>query len=112
MPEFEKNPLDALAAQPGDIEDSLDLGDIDVGEATRRLTEFIDQSEDRQARRFAIRFAPARGDGKLTLFQPVGRLLLEMRKAGRITRCLPLPDGTGFYIEFPEADSPKPNTND
>lgn len=101
MTEFEQNPLERLAIQAEDIEDELDLGSLGVEAALQRLGEFIQQSANARARRYAVRFAPARGDGRLTLFQPVGRYLLQARQQGHIARCLPLPEGSGFYVELP-----------
>jgi len=53
-----------------------------------------------------LRFPPAAGDGRETLFQPLGRFLLEARRAGRIARCLPVADGTGYVIALPASAEP------
>jgi len=112
MPEFERNPLERLSIQADDIEDELDLGSLGVEPALHRLGAFLRQASSAQARRYAVRFAPARGDGRLTLFQPIGRYLLQARQQGHIARCLPLPDGSGFYVELPAILSTKKDDAD
>ena len=63
MPEFDQNPLERLALQTGDIEDQFYLGALGVEAEIQRLGEFLEHaSTDQAARRYAIRFAPARGD--------------------------------------------------
>lgn len=113
MPEFEQNPLERLAEQIGDIQDELQLGALGVETAVERLGAFLQQAaNDPTALRYAVRFASAQGDGQMTLFQPIGRYLLQARKQGTISKCLPLPDGTGFYIELPATDLANPSDTD
>jgi hypothetical protein len=52
------------------------------------------------AKSYLIRFDPAANDGCETLFQPLGRRLLEARREGRIGRCLPDSDGAAYFIRF------------
>lgn len=65
-------------------------------------------------RSVAIRFDPAGPSSGETLFQPVGRLLVDAMKRGLISRCSPLApkDGAGFVVELPgrgeEATSDRP----
>ncbi len=99
MPYFEQNPLQQLAIQVGEIEAEIDLRGYALGPALARIARVLDPKSG-SPRRYAVRFDPPRGDGTRTLFQPVGRFLLEARRQGRIARCLPLPDGTGFYLEL------------
>ena len=105
MPEFDQNPLDQLALQPGDIQDELDLGELGVDAALAQLAAFLAYDHEDATTRWAVRFARARGDGRLTLFQPIGHYLLDARRQGKIVRCLPLPDGTGYYVELPRSPS-------
>ncbi len=105
MTVYEQNPLERLALQPGDVEEEFDLGSLGAEAALHRLDAFLEQAAHAEARRYAIRFAPARGDGRQTLFQPIGRHLLQARKQGHIARCLPLSDGSGYYVELPPHNS-------
>lgn len=97
MPHFPDNPLDKLAIKPGDADAELDLGGEDVDSALARLDELLAAPRG-NAHSYCIRFDPPAGDGRETLFQPVGRHLLAARRAGRIASCLPLSDGTGYVI--------------
>tara|TARA_Y100001935_G_C17158864_1_gene434241 strand:+ start:425 stop:721 length:297 start_codon:yes stop_codon:yes gene_type:complete len=45
-----------------------------------------------------FKYEKARGDGKETLFQPLGRYLLNAKKNGRIRSCVPSPEGDGFFV--------------
>ena len=105
MPYFKQNPLQGLALQPDDIEDEIDLRGCSLGPALARLTRALDGKLG-SARRFAVRIDPPRGDGTRTLFQPIGRFLLEARRDGRVARCLPLADSVGFYLELPAQPQP------
>ena len=96
MPFFEKNPLGKLAALRDQTDVQLDLRGMDETQARERLSQAIEQGVPA---RFAVRFDAARGDGRETLFLPLGRLLLEARRTGRISRCLPFPEGDGYYVE-------------
>lgn len=110
MPHFEQNPLEKLALQPGEVDGEIDLRGFSLGPALARLSRLIDQ-ENGSAKRYAIRFDPPRGDGMRTLFQPVGRFLLQARRNHRLARCLPLADGSGFYIALPAATQPAPQSS-
>lgn len=98
MPSFDDNPLQHLALLSADAEVTLDLRGLDHDTALNHVTALIETPE---AGSYLIRFDGARNDGVETLFQPLGRQLLAARKAGQLTRCLPIPDGDGYYIEFP-----------
>lgn len=102
MPHFDTNPLDALALQAGEAEAELDLRGLDADTALTRVAALLELPDAGGARRYCLRFDPARGDGTETLFQPLGRLLLQARREGRLTSCLPLPDGAGYFIALAE----------
>lgn len=48
-----------------------------------------------------VSLSPAVGDGTLTLFQPVGRTLLKLKRLGHLHRLVTLSDGLGFWIVTP-----------
>ncbi len=104
MPHFEDNPLQHMAQLANDAETTLDLYGLDPDTAVQRVNAMIATAK---ARSCLIRFDGARDDGVETLFLPLGRHLLAERKAGRLTRCLPVPDGNGYYVEFPSQQQPE-----
>jgi hypothetical protein len=100
VPFFEQNPLRKLAVVSGKAEVRIDLRGMAEEQARARLAEAIERGRRGGTASFSVHFDPARGDGRETLFLPVGRMLLEARRAGKIRRCLPLPDGDGYYFEL------------
>ena len=56
----------------------------------------------RRHRSMIVRFTPAGPDSGETLFLPVGRYLMERRRAGELSHLSNLLElGAGFYLEFP-----------
>lgn len=98
MPFFDDNPLDKLLFQPGDAETTLDLQGMPVDQAMRVIEALLDAPGD--LRNCLIRFDGAAGDGRETLFLPLGRRLLQARRDGRLDSCLPASDGAGYFIAF------------
>lgn len=98
MPTFPNNPLSLLDIDHADPDQTVELHNLPVADALQRVAELIRQAPD--GYRYCLRFAPPTGDGAQTLFQPLGRYLLEQRRAGRLASCLPMPDGAGFFVEI------------
>lgn len=98
MPYFEENPLEKLAFQAGNAEALLDLRGIPAEQAMQAVEKLL--REPVSAKSFLIRFDAAANDGRETLFQPLGRRLLQARQEGRLNRCLPASDGAGYFIIF------------
>jgi len=101
MPFFEENPLRklALAADTRDAE-PLPLHGLPATEALERLEQTIGRVREHACPDgIVVTFDQPFGDGRETLFLPIGRRLLEARRAGHITRCLPLAEGNGYYFE-------------
>jgi len=101
MPFFDANPFKEIVREPHDLDGTLELGSLNETEAIERLQRLLRSAQVTQGRRFAVRFDPPAGDGVETLFLPIGRFLLHLRRHGRISRCLPLADGHGYYFELP-----------
>lgn len=99
MPYFEDNPLNRLAMQTQAAAATLDLRGKSQDEALQALEQLLGDHENR-ADSYRIRFDAASNDGRETLFLPLGRRLLDARRAGDITRCLPESDGAGYFIAF------------
>lgn len=98
MPYFEQNPLDKLAFRPGDAEAVLDLSGLPPDQAMHTVEQLLHTPAP--AGSYLIRFDRAAADGRETLFLPLGRRLLEARRAGTLRRCLPVADGAGYFIAF------------
>lgn len=96
MTEFEKDPLTQLPMGYEDVDETVDLHDLSPEQALSRVTRLIAAAPS--GRRYLLRFAPARGDGCETLFQPLGRALLAERRSGRLSGCLPTRDACGYII--------------
>lgn len=101
MPYFDENPLDKLAAQPREPDAVLDLCGMTGDAALQRVADLLAGTLPVAGRHVHIRFDPPRGDGRETLFLPLGRYLLAARKAGRLAACLPAASGNGYHIVLP-----------
>ena len=102
MPYFDENPLEKLVFQPGDADDELDLRNIPNDQAMAAVEQLL--AEPPKAASYLIRFEAATDDGRETLFLPLGRRLLQARRDGVISRCLPVSDGAGYFIAFATVD--------
>ncbi len=102
MPYFDENPLEKLVFRPGDADDELDLRDIPVDQAMTIVEQLL--AGPPKAASYLIRFEAAADDGRETLFLPLGRRLLQARRDGVLSRCLPVADGAGYFIAFAAAD--------
>jgi hypothetical protein len=98
MPFFEQNPLAQLAIAPEDADAVLDLRELADAAALAAVEELL--SSPGNGRSYLIRFAAARNDGRETLFQPLGRRLLQARRDGILSRCLPAADGAAYFVAF------------
>ena len=98
MPYFDQNPLEKLAVQAAEAEDSLDLRGLAPDQALQAVEQLLGQAP--AGKSFLVQFAPASGDGHETLFLPLGKRLLQARREGRLERCLPAPDGAAYFILF------------
>jgi len=83
-----------------DAEAVLDLRGAGRAKAEASVKDMLERSRFAQSKTVAIRLDPPPEGGGETLFQPVGRLLLEAKKHGWIERLQTLPahDGLGFYV--------------
>ena len=61
----------------------------------------LERSRFRPPRDVVIRIDRASPTSGATLFQPIGRLLVEAMKTGIVLRCNPLPEiGAGFWVSL------------
>jgi hypothetical protein len=83
-----------------DAEAVLDLTRATREQAAASIQDMLERSRFAQGKTVAIRIAAPQEGGGETLFQPVGKALLEAKKRGWIDRLQTLPagDGLGFYV--------------
>jgi hypothetical protein len=78
----------------------LDLKGTTRAEAEALVEDLIERSRFAEGRSVALVLDPPPPGGGETLFQPVGRLLLEAKRSGLIgqLQTLPAADGLGFFV--------------
>ena len=102
MPFFESYYEGKLRGSLGvtDAEAVLDLRGASPAQAEASIKDMLERSRFGAGKTVAIRLDPPPEGGGETLFQPVGRLLLDAKRRGWIERLqtLPAADGLGFYL--------------
>ena len=102
MPFFEEYYEGKLRGSRGvtDAQAVLDLRGASPTQAEASVKDMLERSRFGAGKTVAIRLDPPREGGGETLFQPVGRLLLDAKRRGWIERLqtLPAQDGLGFYV--------------
>lgn len=101
MPHFDQNPLGKLLFQAHDADEHIDLCGLAHDRALAIVEDLLARPDVSGS--YLIVFDAAEAGGRETLFQPLGRRLLEARRAGVLSRCLPTADGTAYFIAFPTA---------
>lgn len=96
------DPIAMLEGAAFETEAVLDLRGMARPVALEKLRVLIDVRVGPGPRLWAVRIEPARPGGGETLFQPVGRYLLEAKRAGKIFAVTPLadPPGGGFAVDL------------
>ncbi len=89
-----------------DADSILDLRGASVAQALASLDALIESSRFGAPKSVAVLLDPPPEGGGETLFQPVGRQLLDARRKGLVIRLNPLPahDGLGFYAHLAGQD--------
>jgi len=107
MPYLKDEDIRRLMGLRDSAEYELDLRGLDRLHAEASVERMLERSRFRPPRSVNIRIDKASPTSGETLFQPIGRQLVEAMKAGLILRCNPLPDvGGGFWVSLkgnPEA---------
>jgi hypothetical protein len=102
MPHFEEFYADKLRGSLGvsDAEAVLDLRGAAREQAAASLQDLLERSRFAARRSVAVRLDPPPEGGGETLFQPVGKALLEAKRRGWVEQLQTLParDGLGFYV--------------
>ncbi len=101
MPFLKNEDLRRITGFRESAEYELDLCGLDQAHAQASIERMLERSRFRPSRTVIIRIDPATATSGKTLFQPIGRLLVDAMKNDLVTRCRPLPEGNaGFWIEL------------
>ena len=101
MPFLKQEDIRRLTGFRDSAEYELDLCGLDLLHAKASVERMLERSRFRPPRSVVIRIDKASATSGETLFQPIGRQLVDAMKAGVIARCRPLPEGSaGFWVEL------------
>ena len=102
MPHFDEFYANKLRGSLGltDAEAVLDLRGATREQAAASIQDMLERSRFAAMKTVAVLLNPPPEGGGETLFQPIGRALLEAKKRGWVDRLqtLPAQDGIGFYL--------------
>ncbi len=92
--------LKRLLGNESGAEYELDLKGLDQAHGVESVRQMLEKSRFRKPRSIRIVLDPPGRDGEETLFQPVGRMLLDAKKSGVLDNLTPLPvnAGLGFFL--------------
>lgn len=101
MPFLKQEDLRRITGLKDSAEYELDLCGLDRLHAEASIDRMLERSRFRPARSVIVRIDKASATSGETLFQPIGRKLVEAMKAKLVSRCRPLPEGSaGFWVEL------------
>jgi hypothetical protein len=101
MPFLKDEDLRRLTGIDESAEYELDLCGIDRIHGEASVERMLERSRFRPPRDVVVRIDKASPTSGATLFQPIGRLLVDAMKAGIVRRCNPLPEiGAGFWVSL------------
>jgi len=101
MPFLRNEDIRRLTGFNDSAEYELDLRGLDLAHARASVERMLERSRFRRPRSVVVRIDPASPTSGETLFQPMGRMLLEALRAGVVTKCSPLPEGgAGFWVRL------------
>ncbi len=116
MPFLKDEDLRRLTGIHDSAEYELDLRGLDRIHGEASIQRMLERSRFRLPRNVVVRIDKASPTSGATLFQPIGRLLVEAMKAGVVLRCNPLPEaGAGFWVSLkgnPKAAAEEPDDGD
>ena len=101
MPFLKDEDIRRLTGIHDTAEYELDLRGIDRLHGEASVARMLERSRFRPPRSVVIRIDKASPTSGATLFQPIGRQLVEAMKSGVVQRCHPLPEaGAGFWVSL------------
>lgn len=90
----------------------LDLQGLDRAHATESVSRMVERSRFLAPRSILVRLDPPPEGGGETLFQPIGRQLLDAKKAGFLSSLSPLPEPAGLGFHIVTAGKAEPEVDD
>jgi len=103
---IEERLLHRLASGSADAEYELDLRGLDLTHSRESLVRMLERNRFQPSRTINIRLDPPVAGGGETLFQPIGRMLLEARRHQLLSALSPLPPDSGLGYRIETAGNP------
>lgn len=96
----EERLLDGIVSGPDDAEYHLDLGGLDGAHAAESVRQMLERNRFRPSRTILVTVGDPAPGGAGSLFQPIGRQLLDARRTGAVAAMKPITSdhGPGFWI--------------
>lgn len=104
--------IERLTRGGTDAEYTLDLTGLDLPHARESVAQMLERSRFRTPRDVAILLDPPPDGGGETLFQPIGRQLLEARRAGLLDQLEPLTREAGLGYRIATVGNPETGGDD
>jgi len=101
MPYLNDEDIRRLTGMKDSVEYELDLCGLDLAHSIASVERMIERSRFRTPRTIFIRIDPATATSGETLFQPIGRILVQAMKVGKVAQCRPLLESdSGFWVSL------------
>jgi len=101
MPYLDDEGIRRLTGMKDSAEYELDLCGLDLAHSIASVERMIERSRFRKSRTVFIRIDPATATSGETFFQPIGRLLVQAMRVGKVQQCRPLVDaGSGYWVSL------------
>lgn len=96
----EERLLNGIVAGPDDAEYHLDLDGLDPAHATESVRQMLERNRFRPSRTILVTVGDPTPGGGGSLFQPIGRQLLDARRSGAVAAMKPITSdhGPGYWI--------------
>ncbi|NQW11290.1 MAG: hypothetical protein HQ481_15600 [Alphaproteobacteria bacterium] len=104
--------IERLTRVGADAEYTLDLAGLDLPHARESVARMLERSRFRAPRDIAVLLDPPPEGGGETLFQPIGRQLLDARRAGLLERLEPLSREAGLGYRIATVGNPEASDDD
>ena len=101
MPYLDDEDIRRLTGMKDAAEYELDLCGLDLAHSIASVEQMIERSRFRKPRTVFIKIDPPTSTSGETLFQPIGRILVQAMKAGNVQQCRPhIESGSGFWVSL------------
>ena len=96
----EERLLDRLANRSAEADYELDLTGLDLAHARETVARMLERNRFRPSRTILVTIDPPPEGGGETLFQPIGRQLLDAKRTGVLASMHPVAgsDGPGYWV--------------